>query len=251
MAQAKLAKIYDFTLPANGSFQLPVEGDYFRILTSTGDVEVVGDTFSRFGPIKAGQGLEKAPYRRLTINDKSGSANIGTIIVASDGFVDQRVVGEVSVIDGGKARTLAGNAFSGMVAAGAVAAQFAHVQLWNPTTTKNSVVEQIVVSSTTSVSIVMRSHNAALPSAYGAQPNPASKKIGGADSAMQSFFTNNAAAVPTGKYYGLLAVNANQISVFRLAEPIVIPPSQGLVLYVSNAVNTDLSAIFENYEDPV
>lgn len=94
---AKQLNILDFSMSANGSFQLPVEGSYFRILTATGKVAVIGDTFGKLGPINSGQGLENTPFRRLTIQDTSGLANSGTILVSEENFIDQTLYGSITL----------------------------------------------------------------------------------------------------------------------------------------------------------
>ena len=242
-------KIYDFTLSAGGSMPLLVEGGYFKIYSCTGVLSVSIDGGSSIGPINTGQGM-KTEFKRLTIVDQSGAANVGKIIVASNEFVDGRISGEVSVIDGGKARTLAGLAFSGSLFCGAVAAQYAHIQLWNPSTTKNAIIEQVLMSSSSAISATIRGHNASLSTPC-TQANPAAKKIGGIDSVMQQFQQNSASVIPTGKVLGVLSLTAGTQAIYKLAEPVIVPPSQGLCMYVSTIVNTDLQCVFELYEDPV
>lgn len=90
-------QIYDFAMAAGGSFPLPVAGSYFRILTTTGDVDVIGDTFGRLGPINRGQGLADKQYGRLTIQDRSGAPNSGTILVSDANFIDQTLYGSISL----------------------------------------------------------------------------------------------------------------------------------------------------------
>ena len=69
------------------------------------------DGGSSLSPLYAGQGQRKE-FQRLTVTDKSGAANVVLIIVADDDFIDDRITGEVSVIDGSKARTKTGAATS-------------------------------------------------------------------------------------------------------------------------------------------
>lgn len=94
---AKNLQIYDFSVAANGSFQLPVEGSYVRIISCIGNVNVIGDTFGKLGPINKGQGLQNTPYHRLTIQDTSGSANSGTVLVSDEDFIDQTLYGSISL----------------------------------------------------------------------------------------------------------------------------------------------------------
>jgi len=93
----KNLQIYDFSMTAGGSFQLPVSGQYFRILTTLGNVAVIGDTFGKLGPINRGQGMKETPYNRLTIVDVSGSANAGTILVSDADFIDQTLYGSITL----------------------------------------------------------------------------------------------------------------------------------------------------------
>lgn len=76
---------------------MPVSGSYFRILSALGNVAVTGDTFGKLGPIFEGQGLEKTNYNRLTIQDTSGSANAGTVLVSEANFIDQTLYGSITL----------------------------------------------------------------------------------------------------------------------------------------------------------
>lgn len=93
----KNLQIYDWAMPAGGSFQLPVEGAYVRILTATGNVNIIGDTFGKLGPVNRGQGLENTPYRRLVIQDASGAPNSGTVLVSEANFIDQTLYGSITL----------------------------------------------------------------------------------------------------------------------------------------------------------
>jgi hypothetical protein len=93
----KTLQIYDFSMAAGGSFVLPVSGNYFRIITTTGNVNVVADTWGKLGPISRGQGLENSLYNRLTIQDASGAPNSGTILVSDANFIDQTLYGSISL----------------------------------------------------------------------------------------------------------------------------------------------------------
>lgn len=81
---------YDFTLAAGGSIQIPAAGEFFRVQSATGKVDVI----SEFGLLKgltAGQGA-RSPFQRLAIKDASGAANSGTIIVGSAEFIDNQLI---------------------------------------------------------------------------------------------------------------------------------------------------------------
>lgn len=243
----KSSRIYDFTIPANGSFQLNVEGDYVRVMSGTGAIEIVTDNM-RLGPLMAGQGQQDNEFRRLTLNDKSGSVNVGTILVASSGFIDQRINGEVSVIDGGKARSLAGLTFSSALSVEALAANNPNCQLWNPVGSRvNLVIEKISFSSSVAQKIAWGGSNAAA-SALTIRGN--SKKTGAPNSKAYQCQGNTVGLVPGFYYLGILGVDINVPIIYELREPIVITPGSGFTVW-GKQINTDLSVTMEFFEDPI
>ena len=84
-------QFYDFALAANASQVILAEGEYFKIFSSTGTVEVTRSDGAKYGPISAGQGARNKHFDRLTIRDKSGAANMGFIIVSDADFVDDQL----------------------------------------------------------------------------------------------------------------------------------------------------------------
>ena len=243
---ARAARIYDFTLTAGGTFTLLVEGSYYRLLASTGAIEVRREDGSVVGPIQAGQGEQNQEFKRLTLVDKSGSNNIGTIVVADNTFVDTRTTGEVSVIDGGKARSLAGNAFSGYAGSNILAANNSHTQLWNPTTTKNIILEQLIVTVSGISGVFLRASTVACTTLGS---NAENKKLGGAATVMQLRNQQNATPLGVGNL-AALTISANTPFLYSPKEPIVIPPNSGLIVLASTqAVGID--SVFEYFEESV
>lgn len=88
----KATALYDFTLTAGGSFDLPVDASFYKILTSTGDISVTRDGGSTVKPMRAGRGERGVSFTKLTLRDLSGAPNSGTIIVGDSGFIDDTVV---------------------------------------------------------------------------------------------------------------------------------------------------------------
>ncbi|GKS96775.1 hypothetical protein [Acidovorax sp. SUPP2825] len=83
----KPSKIYDFVVPANGPYLLMVAGDYFKILASTGALNVKADWGELSGLI-AGQGLEGSPFQRLYFTDVSGGSNTVKLFIGDEKFID-------------------------------------------------------------------------------------------------------------------------------------------------------------------
>lgn len=93
----KQLQLYDFNLAAGESMNLPVQGAYVRVISCTGNINIIADTFGKLGPISRGQGLEKSTYNRLTIQDASGAPNVGTILVSESNFIDQTLYGSIAL----------------------------------------------------------------------------------------------------------------------------------------------------------
>lgn len=244
---ARSAKIYDFTIPANGSFTLLVEGSYYRILSSSGALEVKRDGGSGVGPIYAGQGERDQEFKRITLVDKTGAINSGYIIISDGTFVDDRITGEVSVVDGNKARTLSDSVFMGRVAAAGVAAQTTHCQLWNPAGSgKNIVVQQFSGSTGALDSILFCFTTTQLLNTYGTGK---SKKNGVTASTGILKYENLAAPLPTDFLQLSTAANVTT-QPYKFTEPLIITPGNGVVAK-NGSVNVSLSLSIEWSEDVI
>ena len=242
---------YDFTLTAGGSQVILAEGDYFRIMSSTGPVEVLMSEGSRYGPIAAGQGQKGKRYTRLTVRDRSGSANLGFIMVAGEEFVDNRVNGEVSVIDGEKARTLAGGMFSGSPFSAASVGNFSLCQLWNPAGSgKNLIINALSVNALAGA-IVNVYTNVAMSPTDQTVTRSANKLSGAAIGVAQSRI-DAVAAVPAfnNNLLQTLLAPANVTQGWGIRGGVVIRPGAGLVA-INNGANAQLITNFEWFEESV
>lgn len=90
-------KQYPLTLPGSGAVRLPASGEYFRIMSSTGPVDVTVEGVGTISAMETGQALKGIPFSALLFQDLSGAQNAVTVLVASSEFIDNRVVGEVSL----------------------------------------------------------------------------------------------------------------------------------------------------------
>ncbi|MCM3565925.1 hypothetical protein [Hydrogenophaga intermedia] len=91
---------YTYTIPANGSVQIPATNDNFIIQESTGPLTVRGDTFGTFKGLVAGQGLKAVPFQRLELFDESGAPNTVKLLMTPAEFVNQTFSGSVVIISG-------------------------------------------------------------------------------------------------------------------------------------------------------
>lgn len=242
------ARMYDYNLTAGGVQALPVVGDFFKLLSSDGAVEVVADTGAQLD-LLPGQGIRGFPFNRLTIRDKSGAANAGVIQIGYAAMIDDRITGEVSIISGEVARTKAGVAFYGSTLAAAVAGQYAHVQLWNPVASgKNAVVTSVSIGAGgAQQDLQLRRNTAALGVADAGWPNALSKLTSGVSSGME-LRAGTAAAIP-GDRLMWMPTPADERHEVIFREPVIVEPGGGL-LVTATALNTLVMASFEFWQEP-
>ena len=249
-------QIYDFTVAPNNQRQLDAPGTYFYYYSGSAGgadqtITLRGVSSGLRIVLKNGQSLrlpkDQAPETSWYIGNYANAATIvGTVIVGNGEIQDNRIQGDVSIIDGGKSRSLASSAFMGATAAGAVAAQFAGIQLWNPAATgKNIVLEKFSVSSGTAMIFNMGQNAAAMASLI---TNSGPKLLGSAVANIGVIRNGNNVASVITKILAANYVAANASMDYNLREPVVIPPGFGFVVEGS-VVNTGITATFEWFEE--
>jgi hypothetical protein len=88
----KSTQLYDFTLAAGGSQVILADANFYKVLTSTGDLKITRDGGSTVRPMRAGRGEREVDFQRLTVTDISGAPNSGTIVVGDSNFIDDTIV---------------------------------------------------------------------------------------------------------------------------------------------------------------
>lgn len=96
---------YPFSIASGGTYTLPAMGDYFRIQSSTGSISVTVEGAGTLPNLLSGQGIKNTPFRRLVLVNTSGALNTGTILIASEEFIDNRTFG-VNDLSAGTINTL-------------------------------------------------------------------------------------------------------------------------------------------------
>lgn len=200
--------------------------------------------------LQVGQGFKlDIDFDRLTISNNIGQGTIiGQLVISDGNFFDHRVIGTVSVVDGGKSRSLSGNAFISALYSGPTAGNIDALQVFNPaTSTVNLIVEKIYVSSGTAQVIKVGYNAVANGVVIGSPP---SKKAGGPLSVAQAIVTSSPVNPVGFAFYAQIQVQASQTMVMELREPLVIPPGYGLNI-LTNTPGTDISTTIEFYQDGV
>lgn len=251
------AQPYDFNLTAGGSQNLAVVGTSFKLLSSTGPVQVLANTGARV-LLMPGQGIRRFEFDSLTIIDKSGAANVGQILITGSDdknaeMIDDRITGEVSVIDGARLRVLANSAFLASRSWTPAAATYGTAEIWNPAGSgKNLIVEEINLmqagGSGLSYGFAVGWANTAQ---YAATITAASKK-GGGTAGVGVVARNDEAVLLGGLTSSIYSYfpPVNQSMPVGLKEPFVIQPGQALrVQQMSVAV--PISVGFQWFEESV
>jgi len=167
----------------------------------------------------------------------TGLARLGMGRVSSS-----RVAGQAETIDSGKARTMAGAAFTVTGGQPALAGQYARVGLWVPTgLTRRAVVERLQFSTTGASTTFHIGFLGAAPNIDAAVYN---KRSAGAASIFKRAF-ENAGAI--GLVTTLYVVNG-QTAVIEPRTPLIVLPGNAL-LVVNATVNQDLYSNLDFYEE--
>lgn len=78
---------YDFTIPGGETINIPVIGEYFKLMSATAPVDVRA-SWGELRSLTTGQGLENTPFDRLTVRNTSGSSNTVRLFVGDRNFID-------------------------------------------------------------------------------------------------------------------------------------------------------------------
>jgi hypothetical protein len=241
---------YDFSTTAGGAQQLDVVGSYIKYKEGLGQIRVRTNG-GAVVDLTPGQSVRlPTQFTSLSVTDRSGSSNAGILLAGSFEFQDDSIVGVVSVVDGGKAATMADRAFVGSAMSGSVAGQFNMCMLHNPPGSGKNVVVQAVTYCLVSGTQFRMAILSFVPAggnqlrgqnkhAYGPQSNAiiSGETAGASDiyTAVQFFNTKAPLATPYEK---------------RFAEPVVLIPGKTLVA-VPGTLAAECWVSFEFREDPL
>lgn len=83
----KTSATYTFDIAANATYRLLVGGAYFKLLATTGNVDIKTQDSDLKG-MSAGQGVTGQEFSYLAITDKTGATNTIKIVVSDAEFID-------------------------------------------------------------------------------------------------------------------------------------------------------------------
>lgn len=238
---------YDFSLSPYQARQYEVFGRFVKYVQGAGPIRV---TLSAGGyvDLMPGQGVFGIEFQNFVVEDRAGIDNRGVIMAGSFDFRDDRITGTVDMVDGGYNRTMANQAFSGALFQSGVAGQWSHGMLFNPETSKNSVIVSSydLATNAAATALVGIVEGSGQVGARGA-----SKLAGGEKSRalLQPFAQAALSPPPTNSK--VLYLSANTQFVGTLKEPIVLMPGYGMLICMNSAQGLPLTANFEYTEVPL
>jgi hypothetical protein len=249
-------QLYDITIAPNTTRQLDAPGSYFYYYT--GNAGGADSTITMRGlssglriVLKPGQAFRlprgESETSWVLTNFSNTATIIGTVIVGDGDITDNRVTGSVEVVDGGKNRSLSGNAFFLPMALGSAPGLFSNVQIWNPANSgKNVIIGQISYSQSAAGSCVYRHTTSALTNSL----NGSQSKIYGAGTSSVTVSRSEQNVSMLGTYIFERGMNANQTEIFKPVEPFILKPGNGLVL-VPDTANVKVIASAEFFEESI
>lgn len=93
-------RVFPFVIAAGGMQLLPVTGEKFLVKTASGPVNVRW-TGGELTGLEAGQGYNvRRGFAQLTLTNTGAGAISGTIQIADDDFIDNRIAGTVTISGG-------------------------------------------------------------------------------------------------------------------------------------------------------
>jgi len=241
---------YDFNMNANAGMDISATGRMVKYKSGLGAIRVKTSAGAVLD-LTPGQGARlPKEFISVHVDDRSGNANAGILLIGDYDFQDDTIAGVVSIVDGGKNSTLSKNCFLGNWITSGLAGNFSMVNLINPAGSgKNVIVESVIasLSSATTVAIYMLGLN---PTGSTHAQNKYAAIAGGQPSAafIEGNTTNLLSALGTACQQQ--AIQPGMPMTRKFAEPLIIPP--GMAVCVANVTMAQgINVDFEFREDPI
>jgi hypothetical protein len=232
------------TLAAGQVLKIGIAGDFFRLAGALWPVTVSlmkgGQIIGTMSNVLAGDYVNGIDFDQIWVTN-GATAQAVTLQISGGGAGSDRVIGEVSVIDGGKFRTLNSQAFVHSANVQASAGVNPTSILFNPAGSLKNIFIKAVRSSFSvtqayGIEFITDKGTNAVADAAAIVP----KMIGSVSAATA---WKNTTASFNGVSIGLnsflsAALSANQIDFVTFQEPIIIKPGQGMRAFGTIAATT-------------
>lgn len=253
-----MIQIFSLILAANEAREVAVQGEYFELRNALYPIVLIelldrtGSVIARLENPEQSDYCKPGRYETIRITNGPTAQTVRHFYGSGDagsrrtsGLVRIDGTSNVSVVDGGRLRSLAGNSYAGGAYSNAVAGQYSEVQLWNPAASgKNLFLTQVNFSSSANSAIFILSKMTPQANIRAVS----NKILGGAAGVGQLRW----GSTPTylGTEFGYSHVAAFQQNTLKFSDPFIIPPGYGLTIQGSTLDNL-IGAAFEFFEESV
>jgi hypothetical protein len=218
---------------------------YFKLLSSVTPVDV--ELWSSAGPVLDAPDAEagfylRAPFDRVVITTPVSQA-VSWLFSPAEGGSD-RLAGEVSIVEGGRSRTLAGIAYISFATAAASPGNQSSVQLWNVSVDKRLVLTRLTLGTNTAQTLQLRRASVALATLAMA----AERKLFGTGTSVSGQAKTENPAAAAGAIVSTVLMPANTPFNVPFSEPLILEPAAGLTIS-GTTVNTSVNASFDHWEE--
>lgn len=241
--------IQTYTFSGTGR-QIDAQGVFFRYEQGSDgsgvtSIRVLADG-AILGTFEPGDTIDlPTPAKRWEIYPTSNGC-IGSVRIGNARVTSNKLQGVVQVVDGAKARSIGGVAFAGSAYQTGSAGSFSSIELWNNGVgSKNLIVNDIAVVGGAVSQTPIYFYLVANQLTTLAQPGRP-KRVYGADSACGQIRTQLTTQFINPLRLLMAASGSSQS--WRMTEPLIIPPSTGLVAQAS--IGIDVGASFDWWEEP-
>lgn len=239
---------YRFSLAAGEAVTFHSTGSYCIVKESIGTVQLratlQGGGEVRMAGLRDGQGFEGKRFQSVLVTNDSGEANSGYILIADETFVDNRISGDVNVINGEQNRALAGGRLFGGPDA-YEAAKYPYVQLWNPAASgKNLIITRVEAACSAAGDVFFYSQTTALATN---QPSRLQNALAAGAVGVAQLRVGPSATFPAPSFWRPQMVPANTPVTLFSESPLILPPGNGWVI-ASNQLASRLVGYFSWFE---
>ena len=235
---------YDLNIGVGQAQAIDVAGDRVQFINASDPFAVIElrPNFSQGNIVlRPGQGYRFAEQvQRWVVYNRGNVPLSGSLMIGTGDFFDQRISGDVNVLDNSRSRTLSGDAFMSYMYSAASAGQTAHSQLWNPVGSgTRAVVRQFSGSSATAGIVVMTPHTSPIATLLPNAPKSRYVNVGRASKLEQRVESAAAFIGTSGNLYAQ-TIAAGGVAKEQFTSPIILDPGQGLIIRLENALGATL-----------
>lgn len=236
-------------LTAGQVWRLAIGADFFRIAACAWPLKVrilkAGRILGEMDGWQAGDYMRGVDFDAVEVENGS-QAQAVTVQIAGGGVGSDRVIGEVSVIDGSRADTEAGKAFCFYSSGQGAVGERPHVQILNPAGSGKVVtIKEVVVSADVAGNISMFEYSTPLPTLV---QKSKSKKAGNPDGSTECRSHKTGTFIGP-QNHGTTFVAASGDSKFSFGEPLVLSEGRGFGFSLSTLGTSILTVSAQGMEE--